>query len=66
VRSIERTNRVRRRNTQAMLQGMNSRPNTASRVPTQLARSELARSPCISRAKLVVIPHDGQGTPVFS
>jgi hypothetical protein len=61
VRSTERTNRVRPRSTLATLQGMSSRHSTASSVPAALARSELSTSPRTNRAKLVVMPHEGQG-----
>src|SRR5579883_1087434 len=47
-------------------QGMSASQNTASSVPTQLARSEFHTSPWTSREKLVVIPHDGHGFPVIA
>jgi hypothetical protein len=46
--------------------GINTRQTAASSVPTALARSEFHTSPCMSSAKLVVIPHDGQGSPVMA
>ncbi|HEV3257470.1 MAG TPA: hypothetical protein VG013_11355 [Gemmataceae bacterium] len=71
------TNRVRARSSdqihnglprtaEARFHGISARQKAASRVPTQLARSECHTSPCISSAKLVVMPHDGQGSPVLS
>jgi len=45
-------------------QGTKTRPATASRVPAGLARSELAGSPCMNSAMLLVIPQEGQGMPV--
>src|SRR5262245_51411670 len=42
-------------------QGIRASQNRANRVPTALARSELATSPFISKAKLVVNPHEGHG-----
>src|SRR5262249_7892313 len=44
--------------------GISSRQKPASKVPTALARNEFPTSPRINRAKLVVMPHDGQGIPV--
>ena len=38
--------------------------STAISVPAQFARSDATTSPRTSRAKLVVIPHDGHGLPV--
>lgn len=49
---------------QARLQGIRARQKTASSVPTALAWSECQTSPRTSSAKLVVMPHDGQGKPV--
>ena len=66
ARSIEWRNSVRLQTTLARHQGMSVRQNTASNVPTALARSELTTSPLISRAKLVVMPHDGHGRPVVA
>ncbi len=62
--SRERTKSVRPRTAAKVAQGMKARQKLASIVPTQLARSELTTSPCISREKLVVMPQAGQGTPV--
>ncbi len=45
----------------ARLQGISASQNKARSVPTALALSELAKSPFISKAKLVVSPHEGQG-----
>jgi hypothetical protein len=44
-----------------MLQIRSSRQNTASSVPAALARSEFLMSPRTRKAKLVVMPHAGQG-----
>jgi hypothetical protein len=49
---------------EAMHQGMSAKQNAASMVPTALAQREFQGSPCTRRAKLVVIPQDGQGKPV--
>jgi hypothetical protein len=49
----------------ARFHGTSARQKSASTVPTAFALSEFHRSPCRSRAKLVVIPHDGHGTPVM-
>jgi hypothetical protein len=64
ARSSDRIKKGRPHSAQARLQGMKARQQTASRVPTALARSEFHRSPRTSKAKLVVMPHDGQGIPV--
>lgn len=64
VRSSEITQSSRPRVAEAMLQGISARHSAASNVPTALARREFHKSPCISSAKLVVIPHDGHGRPV--
>src|SRR5690348_15405598 len=64
ARSNETMNQSRLHSKLARLQGISARPKIANRVPTALAHSEFARSPCISRAKLVVMPHDGQGSPL--
>jgi hypothetical protein len=64
LRSTESTKSVRLHTKLARHQGMSIRQNRASSVPTALARSELDTSPRTSRAKLVVMPHEGQGTPV--
>jgi hypothetical protein len=61
MRSTERMNTVRPRSTLATLQGISSRHSTASSVPAALARSELSKSPRTNRAKLVVMPQEGQG-----
>ena len=61
VRSAERTNTVRPRTTLATLHGTRNKPRMPSSVPAALARSEFSTSPRTSRAKLVVMPHDGQG-----
>ena len=65
ARSSDWTNKARPTTTLATTQGMSSRQNIASRVPTQLARAEFSGLPCMSKAKLVVMPHDGQGTCVI-
>jgi hypothetical protein len=44
-----------------MLHIRNSRQNTARSVPAALARSEFVTSPRARKAKLVVMPHAGQG-----
>jgi hypothetical protein len=46
--------------------GISSRQKTARPVPTALAFSEFQMSPCIKSEKLVVMPHEGHGTPVSS
>jgi hypothetical protein len=63
ARSSDRMNRVRPSTAQVKAHGMQARPTRASKVPTALACSDAHRSPWISRAKLVVMPHDGQGSP---
>ncbi len=62
VRSTERTNTVRPQTTLATLHGRSVRQSKASSVPAALARSEFSTSPRTSSAKLVVMPHEGQGT----
>jgi hypothetical protein len=64
VLSMERMNKVWPRQTLIRLQGMDRTHTRANRVPTTLARAELTRSPRTRKAKLVVMPHDGQGRPV--
>jgi hypothetical protein len=64
ARSIEWTNTGRPQNTEARPHGISARQNKASKVPTALACSDARQSPWASRAKLVVIPHDGQGNRV--
>jgi len=64
TRSTERTNTVRPRSALTTLHGSSRNPNTASSVPAALARSELSTSPRTSKAKLVVMPQEGQGTLV--
>src|SRR5437899_10472938 len=49
---------------EANAQGINARQPIARTVPTALACSECHTSPRIKRAKLLVMPHDGQGKPV--
>src|SRR5207253_8394136 len=66
VFSSERMNSDRPRNALVRLQGMKIRQKTASSVPTALARSEFFKSPRTSNAKLVVMPQEGQGSPVTS
>ena len=62
--SADRTHTHRPRAALATLHGISPRRNVASSVPTGLARSDATGSPCMSRAKLVVMPQDGHGTPV--
>lgn len=57
-------NRGRLHSTLARLQGISARPKSANSVPTALARREFTKSPCTSKAKLVVMPHDGHGMPL--
>ncbi len=64
IRSTERMPYSRPRRAQTRHQGIAARHTSASRVPTALACNECRRSPWTSRAKLVVMPHDGQGSPV--
>src|SRR5437868_3073398 len=64
VRSKDAIHSGRLHQTLARLHGITASPNRARRVPTALARNEFSRSPCISKAKLVVMPHEGQGIPV--
>jgi len=66
ARSRDQIHNGRPRTTEARFHGMRARQKAANRVPTQLARSEWRTSPCTSSAKLVVMPHDGQGSPVLS
>jgi hypothetical protein len=66
ARSMERMNSVRPQTTQARHQGISKRQNPANSVPIALARREFLKSPCISKAKLVVMPHDGHGRPVVT
>jgi len=66
ARSIETMKSGRPRSEQMRHHGTSARQNAASSVPTALAFNEFQTSPRISRAKLVVMPHEGQGTPVRS
>jgi hypothetical protein len=63
--SRERTSRVRPHRRLSTLHGISKRHSPASIVPAALARSELSTSPRMSRAKLVVMPHAGQGICVI-
>src|SRR5438445_13438686 len=64
VLSIDSMNNGLPSNALRMLQGMIAIHNTANTVPTQFACIECQTSPRTNRAKLVVMPHDGQGSPV--
>jgi hypothetical protein len=59
--SSDRTSRVRPHSRLSRLHGMRNRHSPPSIAPAALARSELTTSPRMSRAKLVVMPHAGQG-----
>jgi len=63
--STERTSRVRPHSRLSTLHGMSRRHSPASIAPAALARTELTTSPRIIRAKLVVMPHAGQGICVI-
>jgi hypothetical protein len=64
ARSIDRMNSGRARIALTTAHGIRASQNRASKVPTELAQSEFSTSPRMSRAKLVVMPHDGHGMPV--
>jgi len=66
ARSSDQTHSGLPRTAEARFHGISARQKAANKVPTQLARSESQTSPRISSAKLVVMPHDGQGNPVLS
>jgi hypothetical protein len=64
ARSSDTMKNGRPNHAQARFHGISARQKSARSVPTALALSEFQTSPCIKSAKLVVMPHDGHGTPV--